>query len=109
MRLHDIQVILASADNASKFQGVTQFQGQAAQAQNALQLTAQENAKHSRIQQTENKSETKAVAESEQRFRQWKKDRSQEKKQAAIRSRSNQEKDDALPPFDRDHIIDIKV
>lgn len=107
MRLHDMQVILASADNASKYQGILQSQ-QALQAQNALMITSQQNIKQTQVQAPENESETQSVSESEHRFRQWKKNDFEEKR-AAMKRKQQEQKDKTAAPAAEDHIIDIRI
>jgi hypothetical protein len=108
MRLHDIQVIYASADNASKYQGILQSQ-QAVQAQNALLITAQQNEKQTQVQAPEEEGETQPVSESEHRFRQWKK-RNFEEKRVESKRRLQEDKKKTGPAEDpQEHIIDIRI
>lgn len=69
MRLHDIQVILSSSNVADRFQSLQQMHGQAAQAQEALNIKAKSELKPHQTQEVKEEQKSPSISDDNRRFR----------------------------------------
>jgi hypothetical protein len=103
MQLHDIQVVLSSADAVNRFQNQNQQQLQAAQAQQAANINAQTEIKRTQSQQAENEQASKQVDDAGGGMHEWKKEDFEGGRD------KRKQKEEAGLSGSADHIIDIRA
>ena len=104
MRMHDIQIIINSSNIATRYQEMQQYQTQIAQTHMAFRLSDDVDIKRTQIQETQQRQETKAIADTEEHLRYWKRENFEKRKDMQQANKEQGEKGDKMIS---DHIIDI--
>lgn len=102
--MHDIQIIINSSSIASRYQEMQQYQTQIAQTHMALRLSDDVELKRTQIQETQQRQEAKAITDTEEHLRYWKKDNFEKRKDIQLAKKTQRKKGDIMIS---EHIIDI--
>ena len=111
MQLHNLQIVINASNAVNKYQNAYQHQPAAAQAQEALQYNEEVEKRMSQARETEERPSSKNVDESDEKFRQWKKDPPADEKKETLAQKEKKKEEDVRNRMSagRDHIIDIRA
>ena len=111
MRLHDLAVIISSANAANRYQSAYQHQAQIAQSQDAMKHSEDAEKKVTQTQETEHEPNLKEIKEDDNTSRQWKKEEEDAEKRQETNDEAAEEKEKIRSRMSSssDHLIDIKA